>query len=174
MTTSEFQLFDPASDIPGFRAPRNRALLDYWLSLRGHRRMPCRADLDPSAIPSLLPHLMLTELSGEPPRARYRLVGTEIVALAKFDFTGRFADELQFQDAEAFDYAGCYAAVAASGLPGRGLSWWLVAGQRARWIEFLICPLSDDDQRVNQCIALEDYEPLDLVERDSLVPVARR
>lgn len=169
-----FTLFDPDGAIPAFRAPRAAELLGYWQSLRAGRSMPRRADFDPAAIPPLLPYLMLTDLTGDPPRARYRLVGTIIAELAKFDFTGQFADTLTFQDAEAFDYAACYRAVAAARQPGIGHSSWLVGDFKARWIEFVICPLSDDGITVDRCVALEDYEPLDLVEKDSLVPVVKR
>jgi hypothetical protein len=171
---SGFTLFDPDGAVPAFRAPRAAELLAYWQSLRGARAMPSRADFDPLAIPALLPYLMLTDLVGDPPRARYRLVGTIVAELAKFDFTGQFADALTFQDAEVFDYGACYRAVAAARRPGIGVSSWLVGDLKTRWIEFVICPLSDDGVTVDRCVALEDYEPLDLVEKDSLIPVTRR
>lgn len=156
------------------RAVRNREMLDYWLKRRAGRRMPRRADIDPADIPTLLPHIMMTDISYAPFRVRYRLVGTAIAEFAKFDFTGQYADELQFQDEDGFDYAACYAKVAAAKSPGIGLSHWLVHGNAVRWIEFLICPLATDDQLVTQCIATEDYEPLNSLERDSIIPVEKR
>nr|WP_298683824.1 PAS domain-containing protein [uncultured Dongia sp.] len=175
MSDSGFRLLGPA-DLTDLRcrAPKNRELLDYWLGKRGARRMPSRSDIDPTEIPDLLPHIMMTELTYEPFRARYRLVGTEIVTFAQFDFTNQYADALQFQDEDTFDYAGCYRQVADAGGPGIGLSHWRVKGNATRWIEFMICPLSQDDRVVTQCIATEDYEPLNLLERESLDPVAKR
>jgi len=165
-----------AADIAGLRcrAPKNRQLLDYWLAKRGARCMPSRGDIDPTEIPDLLPNIMMTDLTYEPFRARYRLVGTEIVTFAKFDFTNQFADALQFQDDDTFDYAACYQQVAEARAPGIGLSHWRVKGDVTRWIEFMICPLSADDHVVTQCIATEDYEPLNILERESLDPVAKR
>lgn len=175
MTGSGFRLLghDEMADIR-CRAPRNRQLLDYWLTRRRGRRLPRRADIDPADIPTLLPHIMVSDITYAPFRVRYRLVGTAIVEFAKFDFTGQYADELQFQDDDGFDYAGCYAKVAAAKSPGLGLSQWIVHGNVVRWIEFMICPLASDDQLVTQCIATEDYEPLSHLERESIIPVERR
>jgi hypothetical protein len=175
MVESGFWLLDPANlEHLRYRAPMNRQLLDYWSARRGSRRMPRRADIDPTEIPGLLSHIMMTELTYDPFRVRYRLVGTEIAAFAKFDFTNQYADELQFQDHKSFDYAACYAEVADSRQPGLGLSHWLVEGNAPRWIEFVICPLSSDDDIVTQCIATEDYQPLNMLERDSLDAVSKR
>lgn len=41
------------------RDPYLRALYEYWNALRGDRPMPQRADIDPAAIPKLLPHIMM-------------------------------------------------------------------------------------------------------------------
>jgi hypothetical protein len=171
---SSFSVFDPAAGAPAFRSPRVAALFSYWCSLCAGRAMPARSDVDPSAIRNLLPHLMLVDMVGDPPRARYRLVGTAIVEMAKLDFTGQFADEIDFQEAEDFDYGAAYLLVATTRQPGCGISAMLVGGLQSRWIEFVICPLSDDGVTVDRCIALEDYEPLDLLERDSLAPAIRR
>ena len=47
------------------------ALSGYWASLN-EGRLPDRAMVDPSAIPSLLPLLLLTEFEQDPFRVRYR------------------------------------------------------------------------------------------------------
>lgn len=175
-----FHLFDPDGALPDFRSSRVAAFVAHWRSLRpdaglrSGRALPARADFDPSAIRPLLPHLMILDLAGDPPRPRYRLVGTAVAEIAKFDFTGEFADGLDFQEAEEFDYGGAYRAVAAARQPGLGHSAMLAGGTAARWIEFAICPLADDGVTVNQFLALEDYESLDLLARDALLPVTRR
>jgi len=76
--------------------PDNPILQDlwsYWAARRGTRRMPCRADIDPMAIPHLLPHLLLIEMM-EDSRFRVRLAGTAIVESYGEELTGRFVDEL--------------------------------------------------------------------------------
>lgn len=170
----DFNAIDPAVEAPSFRSPRVARLYRYWRTLCGTRPLPQRADLDPAAIRDLLPYLMLVDITGTPARARYRLVGTIIVEMAKFDFTGLYADEIDFKESEEFDYAGAYAKVAAWRQPGLGHSAMLVEGFKTRWVEFVICPLSEDGSTVSQCVALEDYEPTDLIERDSLTPAIRR
>lgn len=169
-----FDLFDPGGAPPDFLSPRVAAFFAYWQSLRGARPMPARADFDPSAVRNLLPHLMLVDIGGEPIRARYRLVGTVVAEIAKFDFTGEYADALDFQEIEEFDYGAAYRAVFARRQPGRGRSAMLVGNVKSRWIEFVICPFADDGATVTQCVALEDYEPLDLLDRDALAPVTKR
>jgi hypothetical protein len=166
-----FQTFDPASGLPPMRSARCATLVKYWSALRGDRLFPSRAEIDPGLIKSVLPHVMMTRIE-EPFRVLYRLVGTEIVRFAKFDFTGRYADALHFQDAEGADWAEYYRAVVNAARPGIGLSHWTVTGALERWIEFVICPLSGNGKVIDGCIAVEDYEHLNMVEIDTLRPVS--
>jgi hypothetical protein len=167
-----FQTFDPASGLPPMRSQRCAAMAEYWNKRRGDRAFPSRDDIDPGAIKKLLPHVMLTGIEYNPFRVFYRLVGTEIVRFAKFDFTNCYADALHFQDTEGADWAQFYRAVVEARLPGLGLSHWTVAGNLQRWIEFVICPLSSDGRIIDRCIAVEDYEHLNIVEIDTLPPVS--
>jgi hypothetical protein len=167
-----FRLLAPA-EVAGF-ACRSRALerlLAYWCRQRGARTMPRRGDIDPADIVELLPHIMMVEMVGAPPRPRYRLVGTAIVEFAQFDFTNQFADELMFQDTAGTDWAGDYHRVAAARTPGFGVSRWLPANSTPHWIEYLICPLSRDGETVGRFISIEDYEPLTAIEREALPAV---
>jgi len=167
-----FQTFDAASGLPPLRSPRCAALVKYWNDLRGDRPFPSRDDVDPGAIKSLLPHIMLSGIEYNPFRVFYRLVGTEIVRFAKFDFTGCYADALHFQDVEGTDWSMYYRAVVEARRPGIGLTHWTVSGDLERWIEFVICPLSSDGRVIDRCIAAEDYEHLNMVEIDTLPPVS--
>jgi hypothetical protein len=61
-----------SAEVAGF-ACRSRALerlLAYWCRQRGARTMPRRGDIDPADIVELLPHIMMDEMDGTPPRAR--------------------------------------------------------------------------------------------------------
>lgn len=70
-----------------------RGLRDYWLGLLGEgRAMPAPEAVDPVAIPMLLPHVVLADVSHDPLRFRYRLIGTKVTALAGRDATGRWID----------------------------------------------------------------------------------
>jgi hypothetical protein len=74
-------------------SPILHALRDHWLSLKGDRAMPARADIDPTHIPALLRHLVLVDVMGAPPVFRYRLIGTAVTRIANRDATGRVLDE---------------------------------------------------------------------------------
>jgi len=162
-----FQIFDP-SQPPPFRSRRCAALLQHWNRLRGARDMPSRAEIDPAALKSILPHIMMLTVESEPFRVCYRLVGTEIVRFAKFDFTGRYADALNFQDEDGADWTEYYRQAVAARRPGRGLVYWTIDGPLRRWIEFLVCPLSSDGIVIDRFISIEDYEQLNLTEIDTL------
>jgi len=169
-----FKTFDPASGLPPTRSARCGALLKYWNDLRRDRAFPSRDDIEPGAIKSVLPHIMMTNIEYDPFRVFYRLVGTEIVRFAKFDFTGCYADALHFQDNEGAEWGQFYRTVVEARRPGIGLSHWTVAGDLHRWIEFVICPLSSDAKVIDRCIAVEDYEHLNMVELDTLRPVSEQ
>jgi hypothetical protein len=73
------------------------ALFDYWSERCRGRRMPSRADIDPTDLGKLLPNLMLIEaMDGPARRYRYRLVGTRVVQATGEDRTGRHFDEVEF------------------------------------------------------------------------------
>jgi len=166
-----FETFDPASEAPRFRSKRCATLLQYWNGLRGDRLFPNREEIDPGELLGILPHIMLTGIEYNPFRVFYRLVGTEIVRFAKFDFTNCYADALRFQS-ESEDWSIYYRAIIADRRPGIGIAYWTVSGHVKRWIEFLICPLSSDGRVIDRCIAVEDYEHLNGMEIDTLPPVA--
>src|SRR4030095_6769066 len=70
---------------------------DYWLTLCGSRPMPSRRDIDPLQIPPVYrPDSMLIEISHQPRRYRYRLVGTHVVTASGEDRTGRSFDDVAF------------------------------------------------------------------------------
>src|SRR5262245_25909006 len=138
-----FQTFDPDRP-PAFSSPRCTVLLRYWNRVRGDRVFPARADIDPAAIKEILPHILMLTVEYEPFRVRYRLVGTEIVRLAKFDFTGRYADALNFRDDSAEDWTLFYRASVDARQPGHGLAYYTVQAPFRRWSEFVIFPLSSD------------------------------
>jgi hypothetical protein len=76
-----------AAFIDAPRDPRIKALHAYWEGLRGGRAMPARSDVDPAAIPSLLPNIILYEVA---PGGGYRvrLVGEEVVRFSGYNATG--------------------------------------------------------------------------------------
>lgn len=67
----------------------------YWQGLRNGRGMPSRADIDPSAIPRLLPHVLLIDVLRDPLDFHYRLIGTYLDERLKHRYTGRRAREFE-------------------------------------------------------------------------------
>jgi hypothetical protein len=86
MTGPDIELSDPVL----------RKLFDYWIEKKGDRIAPTRAEIDPGEIRALLPNVFLVERVGEPPRYRYRLVGTTVVKEFGEEITGRYLDEVDF------------------------------------------------------------------------------
>jgi hypothetical protein len=72
------------------RDPKLRTLLEYWNGARGTRTMPRRADIDPTEIPRLLPHIVMYTVM---PEGGYtiRLVGESIVTFVGVNASGRAA-----------------------------------------------------------------------------------
>jgi hypothetical protein len=145
MVGDSFSTFDPDREVngvlSGIHSPRIALVLKHWLNLRKGSRLPASADIDPLAIKSALPQVMITGISYDPFRVLYRLVGTEIVRWARFDFTNRYADELIFQD-DGRDWTDYYRAVVEARRPGFGVTDWAAPDGPPYWAEFLIsrCP----------------------------------
>ncbi len=83
-----------------FRDDRPAALLDWWRKRRaalGH--LPGRQHFDPVSIKPLLPWIFMVDVegAGDPAgrlRFRWRLLGSELTAMAGRNATGRWFDEL--------------------------------------------------------------------------------
>jgi hypothetical protein len=82
-----------------------QVLHDWWLAKRGNRTMPSRAELDPTELKSILPHLLLIDVR---PRAdgqghvfTCRLAGTEIDNRFGVNLTGLTLEQAPFGEARA-------------------------------------------------------------------------
>ena len=84
----------------GVDHPDLKAMLDYWKSRRSGQGLPARRDIDPVDFPKVLPRVALVDVLDEPDglHFRYRLTGTEIVARAGRDPTGKRFDALYSGD----------------------------------------------------------------------------
>ena len=75
-----------------------RAVLAYWESKRGDLEMPPRAAIKPEEIGGALGRVNLIEVTHEPLRFRFRLIGTHVVQSFGLDVTGLTVDELSPPD----------------------------------------------------------------------------
>jgi hypothetical protein len=71
-----------------FVANASREWMDHWWSLPRDGIVPVRSAFDPLAVPKLLPHMLICDLT-EPGVVRIRLMGTEMASNFGFDPTGR-------------------------------------------------------------------------------------
>ena len=90
---------------------------EYWMAKKGDRLMPTRADMEPSEMKDLLPHVILTRLEYEPFRVLYKLVGRRAVENAGMDYSGRYLDELDFVSEIGTDWPATYRAIARDRAP---------------------------------------------------------
>ena len=153
-------------DVPSSRARRMHA---YWTAKKGDRLLPARADMEPSEMKDLLPHVILTRLEYEPFRVLYKLVGTRAVENAGMDYSGRYLDELDFVSEFGTDWPATYRAIARDKVPVFGLCKIKFTDGVIKPYVVAMFPLSTDGVTVDQVLAIEDLE-LDLLEVDRLPP----
>jgi hypothetical protein len=79
--------------------PRLKRLYGYWLSKKGDRKAPRRADILPEEITDILPWVFLMERVGH--RLRYRLVGEEFRTIYGGKLIGTFMDEIDLDHVTA-------------------------------------------------------------------------
>lgn len=76
------------------------ALHGYWRKIHPPAGLPGRQHFDPLDLPSLLPWLILMDVTRDPFRLRYRVIGTMHVESLGFNPTGRWLDEAHADFAE--------------------------------------------------------------------------
>ena len=72
-----------------------KQIFAYWQGKKGARIAPSREDIDPAEIKPLLPYVGLADVTRDPLRFRYRLVGTQITRGYGGELTGRYLDEAE-------------------------------------------------------------------------------
>jgi len=82
-----------ADGVPSECHPLVTEMADYWRSIHPDTGLPGRQHFDPVDIPNLLANIRLVEVHGNPPRFLARLVGTKLVDLHGFDYTGQWLDD---------------------------------------------------------------------------------
>lgn len=124
-------------------------LLDLWQSWNKDG-IPRRDRIQPESLRPWLGHLAIVELSRLPFRARYRLVGTALTALAGSELTGRYVDELYSRRIRR-EVMKAYAELVDSRAPHyRHMRFWLT--RRTFGYYRLILPFSTDGRGVDICL----------------------
>lgn len=143
----------PAGGPVGLSA-RVRQLRDYWESKRCGRVAPVRADIDPSEIKPLLPHLLIAEVSGDPLRVRFRLAGSRVCETFGFNIGGRWLEEL---DLDVDFWMAQYRRLIVAPAPIYGRTTGMRGAVEAFRSDWAMFPLSSDGQRIDQCLEIEDW-----------------
>ncbi|HEX9462174.1 MAG TPA: PAS domain-containing protein [Alphaproteobacteria bacterium] len=98
--------------------PKIRELYEYWTKIHpAAGKLPGRAHFDPMRVAHLLPHVMLLDVEGRPPRFRYRLIGTRMVDSLGADLTGKWLDQVHARDGTSSPQFPSYSKVAVEALP---------------------------------------------------------
>lgn len=146
---------DPAL---GFRDPRLGRILDWWQARRtdlGH--LPGRQHFDPLEIPALLPNIYLVDVV-PPDRFRWRLIGSEITAMAGRNSTGRFFDAL-YDPATYGNFVASFRAVVQSRRPMRSFGDFAFTARGYVRFEALEVPLAEDGAHVDIVFGIAVSEP---------------
>ena len=143
-------------EIEKVKSPMIRQLNAWWVSKRGLRSLPDRADVDPSDLKPLLPNILLADCTVDPFRIRYRLLGDNVVHVSGFNFAGRYLDELQAPDSTE-PWLEHYRLAFNTQLPVYGDTMVPTIHGTQFTYEFGIFPLTHGGTDVGQFIALEDY-----------------
>lgn len=122
----------------------------YWEQSRGRRRMPGRADFDPAAIRTALPHLLLLDIVDG--RFRYRLVGTQVSADIGRDMTGTFAGSHVHPPGYAQAIIDLYERVRRSGRPLFALADYETPAGVIQALSRLLLPLGADGRNVDMIL----------------------
>ncbi|MBL8711053.1 MAG: PAS domain-containing protein [Rhodospirillaceae bacterium] len=129
----------------------------YWSQLAAGST-PERCLFDPTAIPQVMPTLLVVELEPETARLRFRLSGTRADEFAGEVMAGRYLDSFfagQSEKAARF-FDAIYRRVAATGAPEAGEYLWPARTGLQQRILFGVFPFSVDGV-IRQFFCVEDY-----------------
>ena len=144
----------------------------YWCERRGDRFAPARSDIDPVDIPTLLPHIALTEIvAGEGGRRlRYRLAGTQIERRFGCALTNRYLDDVK-RGNYLHHIEALYARILAEKAPIYSEGSFKAGDSNVLRARHLMLPLSDDAETVNMVLAGIVYVDSDPSHRTTVLPV---
>jgi hypothetical protein len=132
--------------------------LAYWDRIRGARAMPSRGDIDPAAMPKLLPNVMLVDVLREPTLDFvFRLIGTGVHAIISHNYVGKRFSEIPHM-ASGNKVWSEYEAVASGGRPFTGPVDYVGSDRYVRGIRHCLMPLANDGEHVNMIFVAVEIE----------------
>lgn len=148
-----------------------RELFDYWRGKCRGTVIPRRTDIDPAELLPILPNLMIVDFEQQPFRVRFRLVGTKVVDITGFEFTGRYLDEIAKPDVEG-SFIECYKTASRTRQTVVDRIRWRFDDQMTGEYDFCVLPLDDDGEVATRALAVECYARLE--KRYDLTSLRRR
>jgi len=138
-----------------------RELYDYWRACAQARPIPSRFDIDPVAIPHLLPGLSLIDARLDLESLRYRLAGTRMGAIYGAEITGRAVFEIGFQHKREY-WRSVYRKVVSDQIPMQGALRGPAAGREHLLLLWLRLPLSGLTDAVERILGYDAALPSSL------------
>tara|TARA_E500000318_G_scaffold34821_1_gene34084 strand:+ start:402 stop:908 length:507 start_codon:yes stop_codon:yes gene_type:complete len=143
---------------PAIQNSKAREFAEYWMSIHPGDRLPSRTHFDPVDIPSLLPNLVLVDVTREPIRFMVKVQGTEVTRAMRRELKGTYLDEAFPDFRQSFPHLD-RVRVVETGLPLHRLgSPSLQFALDYAPIERLHLPLSTDGSAVDKVISIFLYE----------------
>lgn len=146
-----------------------RDFLDYYIGIHPSDALPSRAVFDPTAIPRLLPNLVLVEVVYQPdaarPRFRIKVAGEEVVQAMRMPLIGRFLDEI----ANTNEPTARFPIESRHSVVDNGCMVYRRGRPRMRFsldyaeVECAHCPLADDGVTVDHIVTINYYQALESV-----------
>jgi hypothetical protein len=160
MTRDEVRAEEFADAPPPSADARVHQLFRYWQDIHpAGGGLPGRAQIDPTAIPGLLPFVWLADVQRAPLlRFRYRLLGTEHAHVFGRDYTGHWLDETHVNFTTSPAYRQYLAAVEQGRVGYRRGHTLIMLPKEYRSIERLLLPLARDGKAVDMLLAISLYQ----------------
>jgi hypothetical protein len=118
-----------------------REVYDYWRACAQSRSIPSRFDIDPVAIPHLLPGLSLLDVDRGLEALRYRLAGTRFREIYGAEVTGQRLFDIVPEDKREYWYS-VYRQVIEKQIPMQGVVRGPAVGREHLFLVWLRLPLS--------------------------------
>jgi hypothetical protein len=138
-----------------------RDLYDYWKSCARSRAMPAPQDIDPVAIPHLLPGLSLLDAGKDLDAIRYRLAGTRVREIYGVEVTGRIVFALDFGKKSDY-WRSVYRQVVMDVLPMQGVVRSPMARRDHLLLFWLRLPLGGENGEVQRILGYDAAVPSSL------------
>lgn len=134
----------------------NREALTYWYSKCRGRAMPSRADIVPSEIIRLLPHVFLLDVQSQPLDFRYRLIGTLMDECMHGRYTGKSMRDIPHQAPPSSIFSACSEVVIAK-RPMTSTIPYVGRMSAFRHTEDVLLPLSENGDAVTMLMVTADF-----------------